>query len=275
MEKIGMIGLGAMGRALLERLNLAGVQPTVYDSYAPSLNGARSLRALIAPSAAAMARDSTIVDVVVRTDQDTLDCMTGKEGVLAGAQPGTLILLHPTILPRTTRDLAEIARGRDVQVIDACMTGVPSVVREGNLSFLVGGSVELVERASPHLLKMGRQVLHMGPLGAGNVAKVIKNLVTGAETLVVHEAIQIGAAAGIPYPEALEMMRKVYSGTILNRWENRFDPSGANPKPRAGTNTFDKDIPLAGELARQYGLDLPITEQLVAAAHRVLKAIAP
>ncbi len=112
----------------------------------------------------------------------------------------------------------------------------------------------------------------MGPLGAGNVAKIIKNLVSGAETLVIHEAIQIGEAAGLRYPDALEMMRKVYSGTVLNRWESRFDPSGAKSMPRSGTNIFDKDIPLAAELSREYKLDLPITEQLVIAGHRVLKA---
>ena len=274
MEKIGMIGAGAMGSALLERLKLAGVQATVYDSYPPSPETARSMGASTASSATAVAQAATIIDVIVRTDQDVLDCMMGKEGVLEGAEVGSLVLLHSTILPQTTRKVADAALQRRVYVIDACMVGVPSVVREGKLSFLVGGSSLLVDRARPYLLRMGKQVLHMGPLGAGNVAKLIKNLVTGAETLVIHEAIQIGAAAGIPYPDALEMMRKVYSGTILNRWENRFDPSGASPKPRAGTNTFDKDIPLAGELARQYGLDLPITEQLVAAANRVLKAIA-
>ncbi len=274
MEKIGMIGLGAMGTALLERLNLAGVQPTVYDSYAPSLDRARSLRAVIAPSAAAVAQDSTIVDIVVRTDQDTMDCITGKEGVLEGARPGTLILLHSTILPGTTRELAKIARDREIHVIDACMVSVPSAVRENSLTFLVGGPPELVERARPHLLKMGKQVLHMGPVGAGNIAKLVKNLVNGAETLIIHEAIQIGLAGDIPYTDSLDMLRKVYSGTILNRWENRFDPSGADPAPRIDSITFEKDIPLAGELAREYGLHLPITEQIVAAANRLLRRVA-
>ena len=182
MEKIGMIGIGAMGKALLERLRLAGITPTVYDTHPPSLDAARSSGALIALCSAAVGRASTIVDVVVRTDQDTLDCITGKNGVLDGAQPGTLILLHSTLHPQTTRRVAEIARDRGVDVMDACMTGIPQVVREGNLSFLAGGPVELLERARPHLLKMGKQVFHMGGLGAGNVAKAIKNLVAEAET---------------------------------------------------------------------------------------------
>jgi len=273
VEKVGMIGVGAMGSALLERLKLAGVQATVYDSHPPALEAARGLGADVAPSAAAVARASTIVDVVARTDQEVLNCVTERDGVLEGAQAGSLVLLHSTILPQTTRMIAEAARERGVQVIDACMLGVPRTVREGNLIFLVGGSGDLVERARPHLLLMGREVRHMGPLGAGNVGKLIKNLVTGSETLIVHEAVQIGEAAGIPYREVLEMLRETQSGgTLLDRWQKTFDPTGASSTPRVGHNVLQKDIPLAANLGRKLGLDLPITEQLAAVGQRLAKA---
>ena len=265
-----MVGVGAMGSALLERLRLADVRPTVYDVAPAALERARGLGAEAADSSATVARAATIVDVVVRSDQDVQDSVLGPRGVLEGARPDTLVLLHSTILPQTTRAVAAAASARGVHVLDACMVGVPSVVRAGNLSFVVGGPPELVERARPHLLNMSRQVLHMGPLGAGNAAKLIKNLVTGAETLVIHEAIQIGEAAGIPYRDALEMMRQVYSGTILDRWQGVFDPAGAGPTPRVGNNMFDKDIPLAAQLARDLRVDVPITEQLLAAGQRLL-----
>lgn len=271
MEKVGMIGVGAMGIALLERLKLAAVQPVVYDSYAPALEAARSMEAKIAPSAAALARESTMIDIVVRTDQDVLDCMMGKGGVLEGAQADTLILLHGTILPQTTKKVADAAAQKQgVHVIDACMLGVPNTVLEGNLCWVVGGPVELVERARPHLLRMGKQIFHMGPLGSGNVAKLMANLVTGSETLIIHEALRIGEAAGIPYREALEMLRQIHHESVLNRWQGTFDPTGVTSTPRAGRNIFGKDLPLAAELARQCGLNLPITEQLVAAAKRIV-----
>lgn len=275
MDNIGIVGVGAMGRALLERLKSAGVEVTAYDSHGPSLEAAGAMGARTAATAAAVAAAAAIVDVVVRSDQDVLDCMCGKDGVLEGARAGTLVLLHPTILPQTTQRVAEAARRSGVHVLDACMVGVPGEVRRGNLSFLVGGPESLVERARPHLLRMGKQLLHMGPLGAGNTAKIIKNLVTGAETLVIHEAIQIGEAAGLRYTDALEMMRKVYSGTLLNRWQGRFDRSGKGPTPTAGYNLFGKDLQLAERLTRQYGLDLPITAQLAAAARRLARAKPP
>ena len=271
MEKVGMVGVGAMGSALLERLQLADVRATVYDSYAPAREATRSLGAQVASSAKEVAQVSTIIGVVVLNDKEVLDCMLGKGGILEGAEAGTLVLLHSTILPETTLKVADAAGKRQVGVLDACMMGVPRVVREGKMSFVVGGPAELVDRARPHLLKMGRQVLHVGPLGAGNVAKLIKNMITGSETLIVHEAIRIGEAGGIPYRETLEMLRQLYADNIVNRWQNAFDPSGAGSTPRPGANIFQKDLPLAAELGRRYGLDLPITEQLEAAGRRLLE----
>lgn len=267
-----MIGTGAMGLALLERLKLNGVRAVCYDAHGPSLEQARALGMSTAGSSAEAAKESTLIDVVVRTDQDVLDCALGANGILESAQPGTLLLLHSSILPQTVHRVGDAARARGVAVIDACMTGVPDTVRAGELSFVVGGPDELVERAKPHLLKMSKEVFHMGPLGTGAVGKLIKNMLGGAETLIVHEAIQIGLAGGIPYPKALEMMRRIGHDSVLNRWQRTFDPEGNDPLPRSGRNVLNKDIPLVAELARLCQLDVPITQQLAAAAERVVAA---
>jgi 3-hydroxyisobutyrate dehydrogenase-like beta-hydroxyacid dehydrogenase len=272
LEKIGMIGTGAMGLALLERLKLNGVYVVCYDSHGPSLEQARALGMSTAGSSAEVARQSTLIDIVVRTDQDILDCVLGPDGILGSAPPGTLLLLHSSILPQTVKKVEEAARAKGVFVIDACMTGVPDTVRAGELSYVVGGANELVERATPHLLKMSKEVFHMGPVGTGAVGKLIKNMLGGAETLIVHEAIQIGLAGGIPYPKALEMMRRIGHDSVLNRWQRTFDASGNDPLPRSGRNVLNKDIPLVAELARLYKLDVPITQQLGAAAQRVVEA---
>jgi 3-hydroxyisobutyrate dehydrogenase-like beta-hydroxyacid dehydrogenase len=267
-----MVGTGAMGLALLERLKLNGVCAVCFDAHWPSLEQARALGMSIAGSSAEVAKQSTLIDIVVRTDQDMLDCVLGPDGVLASAQPGTLLLLHSSILPQTVHGVEDAARAKGVSVIDACMTGVPDTVRAGELSFVVGGADELVERATPHLLKMSKEVFHMGPVGTGAVGKLIKNMLGGAETLIVHEAIQIGLAGGIPYPKALEMMRRIGHDSVLNRWQRTFDPSGNEPLPRSGRNVLNKDIPLVAELARLYKLDVPITQQLGAAAQRIVEA---
>jgi len=273
VEQIGMIGTGAMGLALLERLKHAGEKDVVcYDAHAPALNAATALGYHAATSVAEVARHATLIDIVVRTDQDMLDCVLGANGVLESGQPGTLLLLHSSILPQTVQQVAEAGRAKGICVIDACMTGVPDTVRAGKLSFVVGGADEDVERAKPHLLKMSQEIFHLGPIGTGAVGKLIKNMLGGAETLIVHEAIQIGIAGGIPYPKALEMMRRIGHDSVLNRWQRTFEPSGSDPLPRSGRNVLNKDIPLVAELARRLGTDTPITQRLEAAANRVVAA---
>lgn len=269
METAGIVGVGNMGSALLARLKLAGVESIVYDIAPAAMERARAEGADLATSAAEVARSADIVDVVVRTDEEVLACTLGKQGVLEGAPPGALVLLHSTILPQTTRRVAEAASARGVHVIDACMLSVPEQVRRGELVFVVGGPPELFERARPHLLRMAKDVRHIGPLGTGNVAKLVRNLMTGAETLLLHEAIRLAEAGGIPYVQALEMLRETHTGTMLDRWQRTFDESGTNPTPRVGQNVMSKDIPLAGELARTYGLDLPVIEQLAEAGLRL------
>lgn len=262
MEKIGFVGTGAMGTALLSRLKIAGTSVTAFDIVPQALEQAKKLGAEPAASAKAVAQASTLIDVVVRTDQEVLDCTLGDDGIFEGASPGTLVLLHSTIRPNTTKQVAQAAADKRVYVIDACMTAVPSVVREGGLTFLVGGQKALFNRAKPHLLNMGKDAVYMGPLGCGNVTKLIKNLVTASEALIVYEAIQIAKAAGIDYRSALELMKKTKSEPFLDRWEMRFDLSGPELKFNSGANLYDKDVPLAAEVGKALGADIPVTEQL-------------
>ena len=177
MEKIGFVGTGAMGSALLSRLKLTNVSALAFDIAPRALQAARSEGAEAASSAKAVAQACTMIDVVVRTDQEVLQCVLGNDGILEGAAPGSLILLHSTIRPITTKKVAEAAADKRVNVIDACMTAVPSVVRQGGLTFLVGGQKAFFERAKPHLLKMAKDAVHMGPLGCGNVTKLFLSLI--------------------------------------------------------------------------------------------------
>lgn len=262
MERIGFIGTGAMGSALLSRLKLANVVATAFDIAPKALEAARAEGAQTLGSAKAVAQNSTIIDIVVRTDQEVLQCMLGEDGVLEGAAPGSLVLLHSTIRPSTTKKVAELAADKRVNVIDACMTAIPSVVRQGGLTFLVGGQKAFFDRAKPHLLNMGKDAVHMGPLGCGNVTKLFKNMVTASEALIVYEALQIARAGGVGYKAALDLMQKTRSQHVLDRWETRFDFSSGELKFNPGTNLYDKDLPLAAEVGKTLGADIPVVEAL-------------
>jgi len=262
MEKIGFVGTGAMGSALLSRLKLAGGSAIAFDIAPAAMEAARKEGAETVSSAKAVAQNATIIDVVVRTDQDVLQCTLGNDGVLEGAAPGSLVLLHSTIRPATTKKVAELAADKRVNVIDACMTAIPSVVRQGGLTFLVGGQKAFFERAKPHLLNMAKDAVHMGPLGCGNVTKLFKNMVTASEALVVYEALRIAKAGGVSYKAALDLMQKTKSQHILDRWDTRYDLSGGELKFNPGTNLYDKDLPLAAEVGKSLGADIPVVEAL-------------
>jgi 3-hydroxyisobutyrate dehydrogenase-like beta-hydroxyacid dehydrogenase len=262
MEKIGFVGTGAMGSALLSRLKLANVAAVAFDLASSAMEAALKEGADTAPSAKAVAQASTIIDVVVRTDQEVIECTLGKDGILEGAAPGSLVLLHSTIRPTTTKKVAEAAADKRVNVIDACMTAIPSVVRQGGLTFLVGGQKAFFDRAKPHLMNMAKDAVYMGPLGCGNVTKLFKNMVTASEALVVYEALQIAKAGGIGYKAALDLMQKTKSSNILERWETRYDISAGDLKFNAGTNLYDKDLPLAAEVGKSLGAEIPVVEAL-------------
>jgi 3-hydroxyisobutyrate dehydrogenase-like beta-hydroxyacid dehydrogenase len=262
MEKIGFIGTGAMGSALLSRLKLANVQALAFDIAPKAMDAARAEGAETAQSAKAVAQNATIIDVVVRTDQEVLECMLGNDGVLEGAAPGALVMLHSTIRPTTTKKVAELAADKRVNVIDACMTAVPSVVRQGGLTFLVGGQKAFFQRAKPHLLNMAKDAVHMGPLGCGNVTKLFKNMVTASEALIVYEALQIAKAGGVDYKAALDLMQKTKSQHILDRWDTRYDFAGGELRFNPGTNLYDKDLPLAAEVGKSLGADIPIVDAM-------------
>jgi len=241
---------------------LANVTALAFDIAPTASQVARNEGAETVSSAKAVAQACTMIDVVVRTDQEVLQCVLGNAGVLEGAAPGSLVLLHSTIRPATTKKVAEAAADKRVNVIDACMTAVPSVVRQGGLTFLVGGQKAFFERAKPHLLKMAKDAVHMGPLGCGNVTKLFKNMVTASEALVVYEALQIARAGGVSYKAALDVMQKTKSQHILDRWDTRYDFSSGELKFNSGTNLYDKDLPLAAEVGRTLGADIPVVEAL-------------
>jgi len=267
-ERIGLVGYGAMGSAFCERLQANGVAPVVYDVALAALEAAASVGLPIASSAAQLAVQSDLISVIVATDEQVLAVTLGEGGVLAGARPGSVVVLHSTILPETTFEIARQASGRGVHVVDACACAIPAAVRAGRLHFLVGGDDNVVARVRPYLLLMAKDMYVIGGLGAGNVAKLIKQTVTAAETLVLWEMTQISETFGISYTAVLDMLRdtRVDHPSPIDRWERLFDASGASPLPWSGWHV-DKDVSLTAALGQGEGLKLPLLTELRERAH--------
>ena len=259
--QVGLVGVGNMGSALLECLVRAGAKVRAYDINESAMQAARAGGAEIVANAAETARGSKIVHVFVHNDQEIFDAALGANGVLAGAGKGATVILHSTILPSTTRRVAEEAKAKDVRVIDASVTSTPKYVRAGTAVFLVGGPDDVVAEIRPHLETIGKKVWHFGPLGSGNAAKLVKNLTNVMERALWIEALTIVQAAGMDPRQYAEMLKSVMRGSAVQDWEKIIEIRDDEIAPtRAGGGIFRKDVPHAITFVRELGLDLPLTQ---------------
>jgi 3-hydroxyisobutyrate dehydrogenase-like beta-hydroxyacid dehydrogenase len=260
-SQVALVGVGNMGSALLERLLAAGAKVSAFDIKDSAMQAARERGAQTVASPAEAARGAKIIHVFVYDDQGVFDATFGEEGVLAGAGEAAIVILHSTILPATTRRVAEEAARKAVRVVDACVTSTPRYVRAGEAVFLVGGSDEVVAEIRPHLERIGRDVWHFGPLGCGNAAKLVKNLSNVMERVMWIEALQAVKAAGIDPRQYAEMLKSVMRGSAISDWEKIISIDDGEILPtRPGGNIFRKDVPHALSFVRGLGLNLPLVE---------------
>jgi 3-hydroxyisobutyrate dehydrogenase-like beta-hydroxyacid dehydrogenase len=267
-SRVGLVGVGAMGRALLHRLRLANVNVQAFDISAESLSAARSAGAECVGSAAEAAANVEIVHLFVRTDEDVLNATTGSNGILSGARPGSILLLHSTVLPDTTSHLGKLTSERQVRLIDAPVTAIPSRVHNGEAVFLTGGTEEDIARVRPHLARLGRAVYHFGPLGSGNVAKIAKNLATAIERVAAAEVVWLAEAGGVDPKTFLDMMRVEHNQPLMQRWDFAFAIEDGHAVPRPASNLLNKDVGLAAEYAHSKGVRAEITDATAGIARR-------
>jgi 3-hydroxyisobutyrate dehydrogenase-like beta-hydroxyacid dehydrogenase len=270
MQKtVGLVGVGKMGSALLERLIAAGAKVRAFDIKDSAMQVAREGGAETVASSAEAARGAGIIHVFVHNDQEIFDATLGENGVLAGADRGATVILHSTILPATTRRVAEEAARSGVHVVDASVTSTPQYVRSGEAVFLVGGSDDVVAEIRPHLETVGRKVWHFGPLGCGNAAKLAKNLSNVMERVMWMETLTLAKAAGIDPRQYAEMLRSVMRASAMSDWEKIIAIEDGKITPTRGDgNIFRKDVSHALKLAQELGLKLPLAEGTGVAAAR-------
>jgi 3-hydroxyisobutyrate dehydrogenase-like beta-hydroxyacid dehydrogenase len=270
-ETVALIGVGALGKALLKQLHKAGKRVQAYDVEEAARQFAHEQGAVVKASAAAAALGATHIHVLVASDTQAPDATTGQTGALTMAAAGCVLLLHSTILPETTRAVGKTGAEKGVRVIDAPITGVPHRLETGQGMFLVGGAKEDVEDVRSYLLKLGSAVHHFGPLGAGNVAKLAKNLYNASERVLLAEILNLVAAGGLDIRQFLEMQIAAEPRPAVAEWARNFDIAEGHARPRPTTNLFGKDVMLAATLSRGLSLNAPLTEGVQQTAERWLE----
>jgi 3-hydroxyisobutyrate dehydrogenase len=219
VSKVGLIGLGIMGAPMARNLLRAGFNLTVAtrtpgkaEKFAADNSSLGKVKA--AGSAAEVAAVSEVVITMVTDSPDVVAVARGENGIFASAKPGTTIIDMSTISPQVTRELAEEARGRSLQWLDAPVSGGEKGAIEGTLTIMVGGDAEALERARPVLNAMGKRITHFGVAGNGQSAKLCNQIMTAVNMLSVCEAMTFGAKAGLD----LATLHQALTGGAANSW---------------------------------------------------------
>jgi 3-hydroxyisobutyrate dehydrogenase len=248
---VAVIGLGNMGMAMLKRLLATGHQPRAWDLDLAKRAAARQAGATIGADIADSVADLTIFSL---PHDAAVAEVLGH--VLPALAQDAVIIDTSTLSPRAVRGFAEQARARGVFYLDAPVSGGPAGAAAGSMAMMVGGDVAALERATPLLHHLTVRLLHIGPSGAGQVAKLVNNLLVASHLVTAGEALRLGAAAGVA-PEALLPVLNGASGrsavTEVN-WPRWIIPGSFDSGFSAGL--MRKDVGLALELARE--LDVPL-----------------
>ncbi|WP_238011656.1 NAD(P)-dependent oxidoreductase [Dactylosporangium sp. AC04546] len=214
--RIGWIGTGLMGAPMAGRLIEAGHQVGVHNRTRAKAEPLLALGAEWAGSVAEAARDRDVVVTMLSYPQDVAAAYEAPDGILAVAAPGTIAIDMSTSSPGLARRLAELAAGGPLAaVLDAPVSGGPAGARGGTLSIFVGGDADAVARIRPLLEALGTTVVHHGPAGSGQAAKLVNQALVANVTQGVCEAFAAAEAAGLEPDRVLESLRVGVAGSPL------------------------------------------------------------
>jgi 3-hydroxyisobutyrate dehydrogenase-like beta-hydroxyacid dehydrogenase len=265
---VGLIGLGHMGTAMAERLLDAGYELVVYNRTAEKARALAERGAAVAETAAQLAEQ---VDVVVTSlaNDEALEAVAAD--VVAGARPGTVLVDTSTVSPAVSASVASLAETASVRYLRAPVSGNPTVVRAGNLSFIVSGEGEALGRVEPVLRAIGPTIHHVGEGEQARVVKLAINLMIAGLAELMSEALVLGESAGVSRASLLEVMGSSAAGAPFVKYKTepllRDDFSATFT-----TALMEKDVDLVLAVADDAGVKLPLAGELKALLRSAIEA---
>jgi 3-hydroxyisobutyrate dehydrogenase len=265
--RAGFIGLGNIGKPLASHLAPSGFATWVYDIDEAPMRELAEGGAKSAGSPREVAENADVIGICVPEDVHVRAVLMGEDGILAGAAEGAVVAVHSTVLPKTVQELAERAATHGVSVIDACVTGGEQRAVEGVVTYLVGGDESALAKARPFLDASSETVIHAGELGNGAKLKLCINVVTYIQWAAANEGCRLAMATGLP-TEVFEAAGQ--ANGQLTELQLRYLTSVKLPKDvranegfqklvRGHMKTAEKDLAWALQLARESGVNLPVS----------------
>jgi 3-hydroxyisobutyrate dehydrogenase len=245
--KIAFIGLGHMGAPMARNLLKAGHSLVVFDVVQKNVEAVTCAGASAAASAKDAASKGELVITMLPSSPHVKAVYLGAEGVLAGVATGATLIDSSTIDPHTAREVIAAAAEHGNPMVDAPVSGGTGGAESGSLTFMVGGTSEVFDRIAPVLRQMGKNIVHCGAAGTGQVAKICNNMVLGISMIGVSEAMSLGAALGID--------PKVLAGIINTSSGRCWSSDTYNPYPGVMEN-----VPASRGYTGGFGADLMLKD---------------
>jgi 3-hydroxyisobutyrate dehydrogenase len=260
-ERVGIVGAGRMGFAMLKHLIKKGYAVTVCDIGDKQREAARAAGASVVATPAEVGKASDIVILGVGYDDEVNDVVFGKHGLLEAMAPGSIIAVSSTAKPDNMKVLAERVAGKGIEVIDAPICRGRFAADSGTLLALVGGKPDVVERARPVFGTFASDVVHLGEIGNGQVGKAINNMMLWFNAVGVMEAGRLAEKTSVDLVKLRDaLLTSSAASDSLKEWD------------RVSFTWALKDMQIVADMTDKAGLSLPLTgaiKEIVKEARRV------
>ncbi len=269
-EKIGFVGLGIMGRGMARNILRAGFSLTVWNRTASRMDELVAAGAAAAQSPAACAQQSNIIITCVSDTPDVEQVILGENGIIHAAAPGSLVIDMSTISPQITQQIAAALAEKGIHMLDAPISGGSEGAAKGTLSIMVGGEAAQVERALPVLQAMGQKITHVGGAGAGQMVKLVNQIVVVGNMLAVAEGLLFAQAGDLDLEKTIEAI----AGGAAGSWmlSNRGTQAIVRDwRPGFTIDLQQKDLKLVLNAAAAMGVPL-LSTSLIHNLYRTLQA---
>jgi 3-hydroxyisobutyrate dehydrogenase-like beta-hydroxyacid dehydrogenase len=261
--RVGVIGVGRMGRPIVDRLVAAGYQPTVLTRRPSARAEAEAAGLRCAGTVRETVRDAQVVLTVVFDDEQLRAAALGPGGLIAAMPAGAILVQHTTCDPATMTLLAETAADRGIRVLDAALSGNPRDIAAGRLTVWAGGDEQALAEVRPLLDYYASPVMAVGPVGNGQRIKLINNALFVAQVGLTVDAVRLAASMGIAEEQILAA---VAQGSGTSRALSSVAWIGADAVGTRLGELMSKDISVVRTAAERAGADLGLIGQVLSSA---------
>jgi 2-hydroxy-3-oxopropionate reductase len=259
---IGFIGLGIMGKPMAKNLLKAGHKLVVYDIVDTPVGELVQAGATAGSSPKDVASRSELIITMLPNSPQVKTAVLGKNGVIEGAKPGSVLVDMSSIAPLVSREVAAALVGKGIEMLDAPVSGGEPKAIDGTLAIMVGGKEAVFEKVKDVLLKMGASAVLCGEIGAGNVTKLANQIIVALNIAAMSEAFVLAAKGGVDPERVFNAIKGGLAGSTVLNAKAPMVLEG-NYKPGFRVELHIKDLQNALDTAHETGVPIPLTSQVM------------